>query len=85
MENTENKVYEVLYERELSEVKKVVAHIISFAGKTPMLAIQQMYRASKNENWKYGKMSVLNEFLLDELIKNNVFEKAQKIIKSYKK
>lgn len=74
--------HEVLHEKQISETQKIVAHIISFGGKKPVLAVQHMWRKSKNEEWIFGKIAAINGDLLSELIDKDIFNKANSIIKN---
>ena len=73
--------YQVLYEKNISDTQKIVVHVISFGEKNPVLAVQHMWRKNTADDWKYGKISAINESLLEELLEQNVFENALKIIK----
>lgn len=75
------KVYETLYQKELSPTQKIVAHVISFGSKNPVLAVQHIWRDSEKSDWKFGKMAVLTSSILSDLLKENVFNKAQQVIK----
>ena len=75
------KTFQVLHEKIISDTQKIVAHVISFGGKKPVLAIQHMWRKNNNDEWIFGKISAINDVLLAELIENNIFNKATEIIK----
>lgn len=75
-----SKLYAVLYEKQLSETLKIVAHVISFGNKKPVLAIQHMWREGSSAEWKFGKMAVLTSEFIQKLIELDVFNKALSII-----
>ena len=77
-----SKVYEVLFEKILSDTQKIVAHVISFGKKNPVFAVQHIWRKDKNSDWQPGKMAVMTSELIVDLLANDVFNKAIAIIQS---
>lgn len=75
------KTYKVLHEKSISDTQKIVAHVIAFGDKKPVLAVQHMWRKNSKDEWIFGKISAINDTLLEELLEKNVFTEASKIIK----
>ena len=82
MENKNSKVYKVLHEKTLSDTQKIVAHVISFGKKPPVLAVQHVWRKDKNDQWQPGKMAVMTGDLIVDLLENKVLEQSIEIIKN---
>mgnify|MGYP001617860856 CR=1 FL=1 len=72
-----SKHHETYFVKDISPTQKVAVHLISFNNKSPVLAIQHMWKENESQKeWQFGKMSVMTEEIILEMIKENILQKA---------